>query len=141
MYVAPQYLPPEQQDLPAEYDGDEGPDYALDAEDRTTEILKDLDITDYYNVENIVNQPEITPQKTRSYLNKVIYNGNFLRNQLKGYKTQATKAYNKGEINEAQRAQENTRIDDGRVVFNQYINYYETKTKGNTRFRNAKKRR
>ncbi|CAH3035622.1 unnamed protein product [Porites lobata] len=84
MYVAPQYLPPEQQDLPAEYDGDEGPDYALDAEDRTTEILKDLDITDYDNVENILNQPEITPQKTRSYLNKVIYNGNFLRNQLKG---------------------------------------------------------
>ena len=33
IYVDPQYLPPEQQDLPPEYDYDEVPDYALDEED------------------------------------------------------------------------------------------------------------
>ena len=35
MYVDPQYLPPEPQDLPPEYDDDEVPDYDLDEEDRT----------------------------------------------------------------------------------------------------------
>ena len=34
MYVDPQYLPPEQQDLPPEYDEDEGPNYALDEQDK-----------------------------------------------------------------------------------------------------------
>ena len=35
MYVDPQYLPPEPQDLPPEYDEHEVPDYDLDEEDRT----------------------------------------------------------------------------------------------------------
>ena len=54
MYFDPQYLPPEPQDLPPEYDEDEVSDYALDEEDRTNEILKDLDVTGYDNVEQII---------------------------------------------------------------------------------------
>ena len=72
----------------------------------------------------------MTPQKIRSYLNKVLYNANLRRNQLKGYKTKVTNAYNRGEIGEAQEAQENKRIDDARIVLNQYIKYYETRAKG-----------
>ena len=109
-----------------EYDEDEVPDYALDDEDRTNEILKDLDITDYDNVEKILNQPEMTRQKTISYLNKAIVKANTRRNQLKGYKTQVTKTYNRGDIGAAERAQENKRIDDARVVLSQYIKHYET---------------
>ena len=45
--------------LPPEYDEDEGPNYALDEEDRINEILNDLEITDYDNVEKIINEPEI----------------------------------------------------------------------------------
>ena len=85
--VDPQYLPPEPEDLPPEYDEDEIPDYALGEEDRTAEIFKDLEITDYVNVDKILSQPEMTPQKTRSYLNTVIVNANFRRNQLKSYVT------------------------------------------------------
>ena len=77
--VDPQYLPPEPEDLPPEYVEDKIPDYALAEEDRTAEIFKDLEITDNVNVDKILSQPEMTPQKTRSYLNKVIVNANLQR--------------------------------------------------------------
>ena len=92
--------------------------------------MKDLDITDYEYVEKIINEPEMTPQKMRSFLpNKLKKLANLRRNQLKGYKTQVAKAYKRGKIGEAQRAVENKRIDDSRAVLNQYIKYYETKVK------------
>lgn len=88
MYVDPQYLPPEQQDLPPEYDEDEGPNYALDEQDRINEILKDLEIKSYDNVEKILNEPGMTHPMLRSYLNnKALKLANLRRNQLKGYKT------------------------------------------------------
>lgn len=43
IYVDPQYLPPEQQDLAPEYDYDEVPDYAFDEEDIINTILKELE--------------------------------------------------------------------------------------------------
>lgn len=61
MYVDTQYLPPEQQDLPPQYGEDEDHDYALDEDDRTNKILKDLGIHDYDNVEKTLNEPEMTP--------------------------------------------------------------------------------
>ena len=66
IYVDPQYLPSEPEDLSPEYDEDEVPDYALREEDRINKILEDLDITDYDNVDKIIRQPEMTPQKTRT---------------------------------------------------------------------------
>ena len=115
MYVDPQYLP-------LEYGEDEGPDYALDEEDKTNEILKDLEITDHDNVEKILYEPGITTTKIRSFLNnKVLKLAKFRRKQLGGYKTQVTKAYNRGDIGEAERVMGNRRIDDSRAVLNQYI--------------------
>ena len=85
MYVDPQYLLTEQQDLPPEYDQDEIPDYALDEKDRITEILEDLEITDYDNIENIINKAEMTRTQLRSSLNnKVLELAKSRRNQLKG---------------------------------------------------------
>ena len=130
VYVDPQYLPPEPEDLPPEYDEDEVPDYALDDDDRTAEILKDLEITDYDNIDKILSHPEITPQKTRSYVNKVIVDANFRRNQSKGYKSRVTHAWKQGQIGEAERAQEKKRIDDARAVLNQYIKHYEKRREG-----------
>ena len=60
----------EQQDLSPKYDEDEGLDYALDEEDRINEMLKDLEITYYDNVEKIQNEPGMTPTKIGSFLNK-----------------------------------------------------------------------
>ena len=92
--------------------------------------MKDLEITDYDNVDKIRSQPEMTPQKTRSYLNKVIVNANFRTNQLKGYKSRVTHSYKEGKIGEAERAQEKQRIDDARAVLNQYIKHYGKRREG-----------
>ena len=72
----------------------------------------------------------MTPQKRRSYLNKVISDGNFRRNQLKGYKARVTHAYKQGEIGEAERSQENQRIDNARAVLNQSTKHYEKRRDG-----------
>lgn len=96
MHVDPQYLPTDSLEQPLEYDEDEIPDYTLDEEDRSNEILKDLEITDYGNVEKIINEPEMTPKKIRSFLhNKLLKLANLRRNQLKGYKT-SCKSIQKG---------------------------------------------
>ena len=96
MYIDPQYLPTDPLEQPPEYDEDEIPDYALEEEDRINEILKDLEITDYDNIEKIINEPEVTPKKIRSFpYNKVLKFAKFRREQLKGYKSQVTHAYKK----------------------------------------------
>ena len=141
VYVDPQHLPPEPQDLPPEYDEDEVPDYALSEEDKIAEILEDLNITNCDNVDKILSQPEMTTHKTRSYLNKVIVNANFRRNQLKGYKAQLTHAYKQGQIGEAERTQENKRIDNARAVLTNISTIITKKERGNKRFWNKKKTR
>ena len=54
---------------------------------------------------------------------------NIKRNQLKGYKSQVSQAYNKGKIGEAEKTMEYKRIDNARAVLNQYIKHYENKVK------------
>ena len=70
------------------------------------------------------------PQKTRSYLTKVIVNANFRTDQLKGYKSRVTHSYKEGKIGEAERAQEKQRIDDAGAVLNQYIKHYGKRSEG-----------
>ena len=118
------------EDLPPEYDENEFPGHALDDEDEINIILDDIEVTDYIIVDKILNQPEMTPQKTRSYLSKVMSNANFRRNHLKGYKARVTHAYKQGEIAEAERTRENKRIDNASVVLNQYIKHYAKRREG-----------
>ena len=53
IYVDPQYLPQEPNDLPPEYDDDEEIDYTLDDEDLTKEILNELGLTNYESVDKV----------------------------------------------------------------------------------------
>ena len=53
----------------------------------------------------------------------------FRRNQLKGYKSQVSKDYNKVKIGEAQKTMDFKRIDNARAVLNQYIKHYGNKVK------------
>ena len=48
---------------------------------------------------------------------------------MKGYKSQVSQAYNKGKIGEAEKTLDYKRIDNARVVLNQYIKHYENKVK------------
>lgn len=127
IYVDPQYFPEEPNELPPEYDDDEEIDYALDTEDETNEILNDIGIENYDSVQMILDQPEMTHQKSRSYLIKILKKANLRRNQLKGYKSNVTKEYKRGTISEAERQIKNKRIDNARGVLNEYIKHYEGK--------------
>ena len=72
IYVDPKYFPQDPQELPPEYDDDEEVDYALDDEDETKEILEDMGVTNYEDIDKVLNQPEMTPKKTKIYLGKII---------------------------------------------------------------------
>ena len=125
-YVDPQYFP-EEPDLPPEYDEDDEIDYGLQDEDLDNEILGDLGLQNYDSVEKVINQQEMTQQKNKKYLNKIINEAKTKRNQLKGYKTSITKQFNSGLISEAMKQQENKRIDNARNTLNEYIKHYENK--------------
>ena len=98
IYIDPQYLSENPQELPPEYDEDEEVDYAIDDEDLIKETLNDIGIPDYENVEIVLNQQGMTPQKTKAYLNKIINNANFKRKQLSGFKANVTKQYKSGNL-------------------------------------------
>ena len=119
IYVDPQYFPEEPQDMPPEYEEDE--------EDSANIILDELDLSNYDDIEKQLNQPEMTPRKIKRYIDKKLTDANIKRNQLKGYKSQVSQAYNKGKISEAQKTMDYKRIDNARAVLNQYIKHYENK--------------
>ena len=129
IYVNPQYFPEEPQDMPPEYEEDEEIDYALDEEDSANMILDDLGLSNYDDIEKQLSQPEMTQKKIKLYVNKKLKDAEFKRHQLKGYKTQVSKAYNKGKMGEAQKTLEYKRIDDARNVLNQFIKHYGNKMK------------
>ena len=130
IYVDPQYFPQEAQDLPPGYDDEDEINYALDDNDMENEILNDIGLRDYDSVEKVLNQQEMTPKKTKAYLNNIILkDAKLRRNQLKGFKSRITKQYKSGAISKAERQMQNKRIDNARSTLNSYINYYENKVK------------
>ena len=129
IYVDPQYFPEKPQDLPPEYEEDEEIDYALDEEDSDNMILDDLGLSNYDDIEKQLNQPEMSPRKTKRYIDIKLKDAIKVRNQLKGRKSQASQAYNKGNLNEAEKTLVFKILDNERVVVNQYIKHYENKVK------------
>ena len=130
IYIDPQYLSQDPQELPPEYDDDEEVDYAIDDEDLIKGTLEDIiGISNYEQIETILDQPEMTDKKKRSFINKIIKDATFKRKQLIGFKANVTKKYKSGNLSEAERQMQNKRIDNARVVLNEYINHYNTKLK------------
>ena len=129
IYVDPQYFPEEPQDLPPEYEEDEDIDYALDEEDSANMILDELELSNYDDIEKQLNQPEMTPKKSKKYIDKKLKLAIKKRHQLNGLKSQVSHAYKKEKIGEAQKTMDYKRIDNARTVLNQYIEHYENKVK------------
>ena len=129
VYVDPQYFPEEPQDMPPEYEEDEEIDYALDEEDSANAILYDLGLSNYDAIEKQLNQPEMTQQRIKRYVDRKLKDAEFKRNQLKGYKSHISQEYKKGNIGEAQKTMDYKRIDNARTVLNQYIKHYQNKVK------------
>ena len=88
-----------------------------------------LDLPNYDSVEKVLKQQEITPLKASIYHNKVIKEGKYKRNQLKGHKAWAKTQFKMGQISEAERQIRDKRIDDARVVLHKYTTNYESKVK------------
>ena len=135
IYVDPQYFPEEPQDLPPEYEEDEEDeedeeiDYALDEEDSANMILDDLGLSNYNDIEKQLERPEMPKKQIKPFLKKKVEAANHKRNQLKGRKSQVSQEYNKGKIGEAEKTLKYKKIDNERVVLNQYIKHYENKVK------------
>jgi len=122
-------LPQEPQEMPPEYDDDEVPDYEIADEDMANKMLDGIGVTNYDDVEMRLNQPDMTPSKTRSYLNKILKNAKFKKNQLKGYQAAVTKQFKSGAISEAERQENKKRIQNANTTLTQYIKYYDNRLK------------
>ena len=126
IHVDPKYFP-EEPKLPPEYDYGDEIDYGIDDEDMDKEILGDLGLQNYDSVEKVMNQQEMTERRNKKYLNKIINEAKFKRNQLKAYKGNVTKQYKSGNITEADRQEENKRVDRAMRTLNEYIKHYQNK--------------
>ena len=78
-------------------------------------------------MDEVLDQPEVTPNKKKIYLNKIIKNSEYKRKQIIGYKSKVTKDHNKGAISAADKQIMNKRLDNARMILNDYINYHRQK--------------
>ena len=69
----------------------------------------------------------MTPTKTKDYITKIIDEAEYKKNQLRGFKANVTKKFISGKISEAERQEQNKRIDNKRFVLNEYTKHYKNK--------------
>ena len=128
MYIDPEYMyKPE--DLPPEYEEEEGPDYGIIEEDRINEVLDGLSIPNYDDVELRLQQEEMNDKKRKAYLNKILIKAKNERFKLTGYSTAVTKKLKSGTISEVEAQLKRKGIQDMRVVLNDYIKHNNQKLK------------
>ena len=126
MYIDPAFLY-EPEDLPPEYEEEEGPDYNILEEDEINKALDDLQIPNYDDIELQLKQKDMNDQKRKSYLKKILKDAKYQRLKLNGYWSNITKKLNSGSITEAVVQCKRKIIQDTRKVLNDYINYNNQK--------------
>ena len=128
MYIDPEYMyKPE--DLPPEYEEEEGPDYAIIEEDRINEIFDRLDLPNYDDVELRLTQEDMNNQKRKAFLSKIMNDAKNQRYKLTGYSTDITNKLKKGLISEAEAQMRKKLIQDTRKILTDYMNYNNQKLK------------
>ena len=128
IYIDPEYMY-EPEDLPPEYEEEEGPDYAIIEEDAVNQALDTLNIPNYNDVELRLTERDMDNTKRSAYLNKILKNAKDQRSKLTGYSTSVTKKLKSGSITEAEAQYRRKVIKDTRKVLNDYINYTNQKIK------------
>jgi len=98
-------------------------------EDIINETLDDIGVANYDNVEKILNQPEMTPQKNKAFIETIIKNAKFKKSQLKGFKANVTKQFKSGKMSQSEAQTNYKRVDNANVVLKQYIQHYDSKVK------------
>ena len=114
--------PREQGEQAEEFEGEED-------ERETNKILHHLELPTYDDVELRLAQPEMTATKQRNYLDKVIKDAERRRRQVIAFKGNATKKFNKGEIDAAERDRIHQNSDRFRGELNDYIKQYGFRSK------------
>ena len=76
-----------------------------------------------------LDEPEMSATKQRNYLDKVVKDAEYRRKQVIAFKSDATKKFNKGIINAAERDRIHKNSDKFRLELNDYINTYKFKSK------------
>ena len=128
MYIDPEYMY-EPEDLPPEYEEEEGPDYAIIEEDRINEVLDKLDLPNYDDVKLRLTQEDMNDKNRKAYLNKIINDANFRRNQLRGHSAHVTLDLKKGLISEAEAQMRRKVIQETGKVLTDYKKYNNQKLK------------
>ena len=128
MYIDPEYMY-EPEDLPPEYEEEEGPDYAIIEEDRINEVLDKLDLPNYDDVKLRLTQEDMNDKNRKAYLNKIINDANFRRNQLRGHSAHVTLDLKKGLISEAEAQMRRKVIQETGKVLTDYMKYNNQKLK------------
>ena len=119
----------EPDDLPPNYEEEEGPDYAIIEEDRINQALDELSLPNYDDVELRLNQEEMNDIKRKAYLNKIFNDAKNKRAQLNGYSTQITKELKKGSISETEAQYKRKVINNTRKVLTDYMDHNKQKLK------------
>ena len=119
-------LPPEYEEEPSAI---EAPREGEEDEREANKILDHLELPNYDDVELRLAEPEMTATKQRNYLDKVVKDAERRRSQVIAFKANATKKFNKGEINAAERDRIHQNSDRFRGELNDYIKQYRYKSK------------
>ena len=127
IHIDPEYMY-EPEDLPPEYE-EEGPDYDILEEDAINQVLDELEIPNYEDVELRLKQEDMNDDKRKAYLTKTLKKAKDKRKQLTGYSTDITKKLNSGSITEAEAQYRRKIIQDTRKVLTDYIDYNNQRLK------------
>ena len=122
MYIDPEFMP-QPEDLPPEYEEEEGPDYTIFEEDQINEVLDKLNIPNYDDVELRLTQDNMNNKKREAYLKKIVNGAKDERFKLTGYSTDVTKKLKKGLISQAEAQMKRKVIQDTRKVLTDYMKY------------------
>ena len=108
---------------------DEPPGYTTEDEFSANNVLDKLGLFNYDEIEDKINQPGLTSQKIKKYINEKLDLAIKKRNSLKGSKAQVTQSFTKGNISEEEMTVEHQTIDNEFKILNQYIEHYRKKVK------------
>ena len=127
MYIDPAFMY-EPEDFPPEYE-EEGPDYNILEEDAINQVLDELQIPNYDDIELRLQQEDMNDTKRKSYLTNALKKAKEKRKQLSGYSTDITKKLNSGSITGAEAQYRRKIIQDTRKVLTDYIDYNNQRLK------------
>ena len=125
MYIDPEYMY-EPEDLPPEYE-EEVPDYEILEEDRINQVLDELEIPNYDDIELRLQQEDMNDTKRKSYLRLVLKNAKTKKKQTPGSLANVSKKLKSGLMSEAGAQIKRKSLHDTNKVLTEYIKYNEQK--------------